>query len=186
MPWEWDIDPKEAPPSRGAFCYGAGDAPLAKLHAWPYRSLPKRGFVAVIGAAYLLLLVPVSAFVGTSALWWLLLPGLAAIWALWWFIQKSYRDGEIIEELSLWADHIRLERHGPHGQVQTWEANPHWVSLHLHKGDKPVVNYLTLKGNGREVELGAFLAENERPALHEALARALALAARFAGPDQGT
>jgi uncharacterized membrane protein len=32
-----------------------------------------------------------------------------------------------------------------------------------------VPNYLTLKGEGREVELGAFLSEEERVALHAAL-----------------
>jgi uncharacterized membrane protein len=183
MPWEWDIDPQEAPASSGASAYGApsdarhsfeaGDAPLARLHAWPYRSLPKRGFALTIGAAYVLLLIPISGFIGTLAMWWLLIPGLAAIWALKYFIEKSYRDGEILEELTLWRDHIRLDRHGPRGRHQHWEANPYWVTLHQHRGTKPVKHYLTLKGNNREVELGAFLHEDERPALHDALAPVL-------------
>lgn len=176
MPWEWDIDPQEAPASPGAFSYGAGEAPLAKLHAWPYRSLPRRGFALVIGAAYFVLLIPVLAFLGTHALWWLLLPGLAGILALWWFIEKSYRDGEILEELSLWRDHVKLERHGPGARHQHWEANPYWVTLHMHPDSGPVKNYITLKGAGREVELGAFLSEDERPALRDAVERALASA----------
>ena len=41
----------------------------------------------------------------------------------------------------------------------------------LHETGGPVPNYLTLKGDGREVELGAFLSEEERIALREDLGR---------------
>jgi uncharacterized membrane protein len=36
-----------------------------------------------------------------------------------------------------------------------------------------VPQYLTLRGNGREVELGAFLSEDERVSLREELRKAL-------------
>ena len=135
-------------------------------------ALPKRGAAAAIGGAYALFLIPISAFVGTSAVWWLLIPGLIAIYGLWWFIDRSYKDGEILETLELWPDHIRLTRDGPHKAHALWEANPYWVSVHL-RGDGPVPAYLTLKGNGREVELGRFLTENERRALHSDITLAL-------------
>lgn len=175
MPYEWDkpLSTAPAPDAPGA---AEGAAPIATLHAWPFRSLPKRGFAFVIGMAYVLMLVPVGAFVGTLAVWWLLVPGLAAIAALYWFIGKSYRDGEILEELEIWPDLIRLTRHGPHGRHAQWEANPYWTTLTLHPKGGPVPDYVTLKGGGREVEIGAFLSDAERPALHEELARALVLA----------
>ncbi len=170
MPWEWEIRPEKAPAAPGAFSHEAGDGPLAAMHLWPYRSLPRRGFVAVIGVAFLLFLVPLLAFVGTSSLWWILPPAMGALWLLWFFIEKSYRDGEILEELRLWSDHIRLTRHGPHGRHHEWEANPYWVSVHLYRTGGPVENYVTLKGNNREVELGAFLSEDERPQLYREIA----------------
>lgn len=175
MPWEWDKRLTEAPLD-GAPGHAEGAEPLARLQAWPYRSLPKRGFVFIIGMGFVATLIPVLAFIGTVFLWWLLVPGLAALAALWWFIDKSYRDGEILEELEIWPDHMRLERHGPHGRHAHWEANPYWATAHIHRTGGPVKNYITLKGNGREVELGAFLSEDERPQLFEDLERTLVLA----------
>jgi uncharacterized membrane protein len=175
MPYEWDKPLSETPESV-APGHADGAAPVARLHAWPFRSLPKRGFAFVIGLAYILLLIPLSAFVGTLAVWWLLAPGLTVIAGLYWFIAKSYRDGEILEELEIWPDLIRLTRHGPHGAHASWEANPYWVTLQLHPKGGPVPNYVTLKGSGREVEIGAFLSDAERPQLHAELERALAYA----------
>jgi uncharacterized membrane protein len=40
--------------------------------------------------------------------------------------------------------------------------------------DGPVENYLTLRGAGREVEIGRFLTPEERVSLHEELELALA------------
>jgi len=43
----------------------------------------------------------------------------------------------------------------------------------MHEGGGPVAHYITLKGGGREVEIGAFLSEDERKTLHGELADAL-------------
>jgi len=175
MPYEWN-PPLSAAPPLDAPGHADGAPPIAELHLWPYRSLPKRGFAFLIGMAYVLLLIPVSAFIGTVAIWWLLIPGLIAIAGLWWFIEKSFRDAEILEELEIWPDHIRLTRHGPHKAYAEWEANPYWVTVEMHHRGGPVIDYLTLKGGPREVEIGAFLHESERPALRDEIARALVLA----------
>ena len=184
MPYEWDIEPREAPVNAGAFAFADGK-PFARLHLWPYRSLPKRGFVWVLGGTFAAFLIPLLAFIGSAVLWGLLPFAMGALALLWFFIDKSYRDGEILEELTIWSDHIRLTRSGPHGAHHDWQANPYWVTLHLHKSAGPVVDYLTLKGghdtNGREVELGAFLDEKERPALYRELIPVLALSKSSGG-----
>lgn len=156
MPYEW-VQP-DGP-----------DAPKAELHLWPYRSLPRRGFVWIMAMGFGMMLLPLLGVVGTMALWGLLPFGLTTLGALWFFIEKSYKDGEILEELCIWSDHMILTRHGPRGGLQEWEANPYWVSIQLHKSGGPVPYYVTLKGNGREVEIGAFLSEDERPRLHTEL-----------------
>lgn len=175
MPYEWLIEPKQAPEQSGASF--TGDAPRARLHLWPFRSLPKRGFVWVIAVTAALISLPLFPVMGTPILWGLLPFLLLAVWGLWFALQRSYRDGEVVEDLTIWPDRVTLVRHGPHGQRQEWQANPHWVRLTLYETGGPVPNYLTLRGNGREVEIGAFLSEDERLALIHDLRRALEHAA---------
>lgn len=150
MPYEW------LPPQDDA----------QHLHLWPHRSLTQRGFVWFVGATAGLIGLPLFGVLGSPVLWALLPFLLAAVWAIWYALRKNGRDRDIVEDITLAADRITLVRHGPKGQRQAWEANPYWVRVTLHATGGPVPNYLTLKGEGREVELGAFLSEEERVALH--------------------
>jgi uncharacterized membrane protein len=147
-----------------------------RLHLWPHRSLTQRGFVWFIGLTAALIAVPLMGILGSPVLWALLPFLLVTIWAIWFALRKNGRDRDIVEELRLSRGRITLVRHGPKGRRQDWEANPYWLRVTLHQTGGPVPNYLTLKGEGREVELGAFLSEEERIALHrELLSRVAAL-----------
>ena len=177
MPFEWVGTNGEAPEISGASLHSAGGLPLARLHLWPHRSLPKRGFVAFIGITFALVLVPLSAVIGTPILWGLLpfvLGTLALTWAL---LAKSYRDGEILEDLELWSDRVSLTRTPRRGAPRHWEANPYWTEVRIYPEGGPVPQYLTLKGAGREVEIGAFLSPEEREALYPEIGRLIARAA---------
>ncbi|MFP4044569.1 MAG: DUF2244 domain-containing protein, partial [Rhodosalinus sp.] len=66
----------------------------------------------------------------------------------------------------------------PRGPLQEWECNPHWIRVELHARGGPVPNYVTLRGSGREVEIGAFLSEDERKALYGDLRARLNAACR--------
>ena len=149
MPYEW------LPP----------DGDEDRLHLWPHRSLNQRGFVWFIGATAALIAVPLIGILGSPVLWALLPFLLGTIWAIWFALRKNGRDRDVVEDLRLSSDRITLVRHGPKGRRQDWEANPYWLRITLHETGGPVPNYLTLKGDGREVELGAFLSEDERIAL---------------------
>lgn len=153
-----------------------------RLQLWPYRSLPRRGMVWFIGATALLTALPLGVLVGTPVLWGLLPFEVLAIAAIWVALERSFRDGEILETLTLAADHLTLTRHGPRRQHAEWQANGHWVRVALHPHGGPVPNYLTLQGGSREVELGAFLSEGERLSLLEDLRKALALLKKPAIP----
>ena len=144
-----------------------------ELHLWPYRSLPRRGMVWFLGLTAALLGLPALVLIGSPVLWGLLPFLLGTIWAIWAALNRSFRDGEIVEVLHLSPDTATLTRHGPRGRRQDWQANPHWVQVTLHATGGPVPNYLTLRGAGREVELGAFLTQGERASLERELRRAL-------------
>lgn len=171
MPFEWVKGPQEAPETSGAFC--RQDEPLAELHLWPYRSLPRRGFVNFVAITAALITLPLLAVLGTPVLWGLLPFVAGALGLMYLMLQRSYRDGELLEELTLWPDRVALVRHNPRGPRQEWQANPWWVRVSLHEKAGPVENYITLKGEGREVEIGAFLSPEERLELFADLQRHL-------------
>ncbi|SIS76839.1 DUF2244 domain-containing protein [Paracoccus saliphilus] len=162
MPYEWQ---DTAPEDSGAVSH--------RLVLWPYRSLPRRGFVWFIGATAALMALPLAALLGTSALWGLLPFALVAIWAIWTALQRSYRSGEIREELRLNRDMLELWRHDPGRADRQWQTNPYWVRVSLWD-DGPVEEYLTLTDGRREIELGAFLTPEERRELCNEINRQLA------------
>lgn len=177
MPVEWVGTTSGAPEISGASLHSTGAPPLARLHLWPHRSLPKRGFVAFIGITFALVLVPLGAVIGTPILWGLLPFVLGTLALTWGLLAKSYRDGEILEEFELWSDRVSLTRTPRRGPVQRWDANPYWTEVRIYPDGGPVPQYLTLKGGGREVEIGAFLSPEEREALHPVIQRLIAAAA---------
>jgi uncharacterized membrane protein len=145
-----------------------------RLRLWPHRSLPRRGFVWFIAITAALLCLPLIALLGSVLLWALLPFPLAAIAAIWFALEHSYKTGTLTEVLTLTPTTVTLERHNPSAPDQSWQANPHWVRLTLHREGGPVPHYLTLTGNNREVELGAFLSPEERQQLYAALQDILA------------
>jgi len=176
MPFERQIyHEREASEHSGAFCFAhATDAPFYQLSLWPYRSLSRRGFVWFIGLTAGLISIPLLALLGSKYLWFML-PFLAtAVAMIWYFIERSYKDGMILETLTIWSDHMELTRQNPRGEPQHWQANPYWVDVKMHPKSGPVENYITLRGNGREVEIGAFLSVDERKILLSELQDVLA------------
>ncbi|WP_309668029.1 DUF2244 domain-containing protein [Tabrizicola sp.] len=146
--------------------------PETRLRLWPHRSLTRQGFVWFIGATAALIALPLAGLIGNPALWVLLPFLILAVTAVWLALTRNDRDARIVEDLVLTPDLITLTRTSAKGR-QDWQANPYWVRLTLHETGGPVPNYLTLRGNDREVELGAFLSEEERITLRADLATAL-------------
>lgn len=160
MPYHWNETP--------------GTHSAQRLTLWPHCSLPPQGFVFFVGATCTLLLLPLLPLLGTVVLWGLLPFLLGAVTLLWWALRKNQRDRAIREELVLAPGHVHLHRHNPRGAPQEWECNSYWAQVTMHPSGGPVPKYVTLKGNGREVEIGAFLSEEERESLYSELQSRLA------------
>lgn len=174
MTVHWDTHPDKAPVQTGAFLHGEGAAPALHAILTPHRSLPPEGFAWVISVAFVLLLIPTIPLLGTPALWGMLPFLMGAVWLLWSFLRRNYRDGQLTEELSLWSDRIEIRRTDPDGKVRDWSADPYWVKCELHPTGGPVEDYVTLTGSGRTIELGAFLSAEERRELYGQLQPILA------------
>jgi uncharacterized membrane protein len=144
-----------------------------KLTLWPHRSLTRRGFAAFIGATALLFALPLLATLGNAALWFILAPAALVVWAIWAAIVRNSREGARGEVLTLTRDRLTLV-HALTTPPLTWGTNPYWVRVRIHPEGGPVPDYLTLAGDGRDVELGAFLSPGERKVLAAELRAALA------------
>ena len=176
MPFERQIyNDTGASDFSGASCFVYGqDAPFYQLSLWPYRSLSRRGFVWFIAMTAGLISIPLLALLGSAYLW-VMLPFLAAaVGAVWYFLERSYTDGSTLETLTIWSDHMTLSRQNPRSAPQHWAANPFWVRVKMHPKSGPVENYITLRGDNRNVEIGAFLSVAERQALYAELQSVLA------------
>lgn len=158
MPYNWTHPPGSKTP---------------ELHLWPHQSLPPKGFAGFVLATSLMLSLPLFAVLGTVALWGVLPFLVLAFWGLWTALGRSRKNAQILEVLTLSGTHAHLVRHNPRGGIQEWDSNRYWVVPRLHQRGGPVPNYVTLKGEGREVEIGAFLSEEERLALYDELNRTL-------------
>lgn len=148
------------------------DPPNFSLTIWPNRSMPIHGFQKIILFTAAMLALPLLPLLGTPVGWALLPFLLGALLLLWFFIRLNYKDGTLHEKLNIWDDLITVERIDPKGNSNRWHANPFWVRTEIY-ADGKVQNYLTLKGNGREIELGAFLSPEERVSLRDDIDRAL-------------
>jgi len=144
-----------------------------RLCLWPHRSLPRRGFAAFILATFALITVPLYPLLGTVVLWGLLPFLLLAVAGIWWGLERSYRDGALREELTIDPEEVHLRRTDPRGATKDWQCQSYWARARMHVTGGPVPHYVTLGGRGREVEIGAFLSEDERKALYGELTEAL-------------
>lgn len=160
MPYHWS-----APP------LGAQDN--ITLTLWPHRSLPRRGFAGFLLATFVLICIPLLPLLGTAVLWGMLPFLLLAVGAIWWALEATYRSARLSEVLTLGPDEVHLRRVEAKGEAREWQCNRYWTRVAMHVTGGPVAHYVTLAGNGREVEIGAFLSEDERKALYADLCRAL-------------
>lgn len=122
-----------------------------------------------MGATSLFITLPLLPLLGSLALWGLLPFLVLAMSGMWWALRRSHRDNQILEVLELGPEDAQLTRLTPKGAPQNWRCNRYWATVELHENGGPVPNYVTLRGSGREVEIGAFLSEDERRTLYHEL-----------------
>lgn len=144
-----------------------------ELHLWPHQSLKAAGFVGFMAGTFALVSLPLLMALGSAVLWGILPFVLLTLGGMWVALSRNQRNAQIIEVLTLTGDRAHLVRRDPGGQVHEWDCNRYWATPELHPLGGPVPHYVTLRGCGRTVEIGAFLSEEERVALYDELKRTL-------------
>ena len=139
---------------------------IATVELWPYNSLKPKGFVLFLGITFALISIPLFNVLGTKVFWGLFPFLFVTVTGVWFALRKSLNDRQILEQLTLSKEEIILVRQDPSGEQRQWVCSPYWARLKMYDKDGPVSNYITLTGNGREVELGSFLDEEERKNLY--------------------
>ena len=155
MPYDW-IEQQQKQTSR-------------TIKLWPHNSLPANGFAGFILATFTLITLPLYTLIGTPVFWALLPFLMITLVVIWVALRQNYFNRHILERLTLNSESIELVRQNPSGDIQSWSCNGYWAKVELYTKGGPVPNYVTLSGNGREVEIGAFLSEDERKALYDDL-----------------
>ncbi|WP_293575772.1 DUF2244 domain-containing protein [Phaeobacter sp.] len=142
--------------------------PVQEMHLWPHQSLPPEGYARFILLFAALITIPIIPLLGSLVLWGVLPFVAGIVFAVKWALDRSRKDRQIIEVLRLDGEEAHLERVDKTG-TQSWRCNRYWTKVEMHQADGPVPHYVTLRGSGREVEIGAFLSEEERLALYDDL-----------------
>lgn len=166
MPYNWTSSPSATPNS-------ADMISDHELRLWPHNSLPPRGAAAFVLTLFTLAIIPLLGLLGSVMLWGLLPFILLMVAGSWYALELNYRQRQIVEVLTLTNTTAQLIRQNPGGHQQEWDCNRYWVRAEMHEKGGPVPYYVTLKGAGREVEIGSFLSEDERKALYDELVRKL-------------
>ena len=150
-----------------------GVGKVTTIELWPYNSLKPKGFAFFVGATFALIALPLFNVLGTKVFWGLFPFLFLTFIGIWFALRKSLRDRQILEQLTLYKDELVLIRQDPNGEQKEWVCSTYWSKLRMYDKEGPVTNYITLSGNGREVELGSFLGEDERKELFHELNRLL-------------
>lgn len=157
MPYRWTTAPSD---------------PVQEMRLWPHESLSARGMAGFVLATFILILIPTLPLLGSVVLWGLLPFLLLAVWGIYFALKRNHRARQIVEVLTIDRDTARLTRTDPGGAHREWDCNRYWTTVSKYDDRGPVPHYVTLSGMGREVEIGAFLSEEERVALFDDLVRA--------------
>ena len=160
MPYRWSV-------------YNKDHKETQILELWPHNSLSKNGFATFIIITFILTLFPLIALSGTILFWWLLPFMMLALWTIWVALRQSYKNNEIFERLSFDTEMLKLIQTTSSGKNKSWSCAGYWSRVNLYTSEGPIPFYVTLKGNGREVEIGAFLSEGERKSLYHELLKNL-------------
>ena len=144
-----------------------------EMTLWPHRSFKVDNVKFLLGSISFGLILPILPFLGSIVGTFILMFSIFTLALFGSLFIKSYSAETIKEIVKISPREISITRFGANGEKKFWKANNYWVKVNLYPNGQIVENYLTLVGNNREVELGAYLSPNERVQVREKIENAL-------------
>jgi len=143
----------------------------------PHRSLPQRGFLA--------LMVLLAVLWGGAGLYFMSLGawpvfgffGLDFI-LIWWLFSRNYKEGFACEEVSITRQELILQKTSPRGEESVYSFNPFWTKFYIAKSEGVGIVKMELASKSERVSLGGFLNPDDRESFAKAFTLALATAKR--------
>jgi uncharacterized membrane protein len=153
----------------------AEEAPIFSARLSPYRSLSPAGFnllmMTIVGLSFFTGLAfwlmgawPVVGFMGLDIL------------LIQFAFRMSYRQARAFEEVEVTRSALTVRKVSPSGRSREYGFNPYWARLVVDRYPDRLISRLSIASHGRELDIGKFLAPNERESFAEAFSAALAKA----------
>jgi uncharacterized membrane protein len=140
----------------------------------PYRSLGRKGFIALMAVLIGLNFVAGTAFYLLGA--WPIAPFLGLDVALvWWAFRKNYSDALREERIEVTVHELILRRFDHDKQREELRFTRPWVKVELEEDkDRDLIGRLFLRFRGERTEIGRFLGAHDRKEVAALLRGALA------------
>ena len=153
------------------------ESPLFAALLTPHRSLSPSAIRWVIAFTALMASIPGIAFFAMGAWPVVGLMGLDVI-LLTWALTASYTDKDAFEEITLWPDALEIRNVSKTGKETNFSLNPFMVRFSVSRDDEARITALKIVARDTEIEIGRFLAPDDKanfaavfaPALHRAKA----------------
>jgi len=146
--------------------------PLFVAKLTPHRSLGQRGFGVVMAIVAVAATIPAITFYSLGA-WPIVgfvgLDVALIVWAMW----ASLKEGKRYEVVTLWRDQLELKQVDGVGKETLLRFNPGLVKLVVDRDFNERTTALHLRTRDRDVELGAFLNQDEKSSFSKAFGTAL-------------
>lgn len=148
----------------------AGKEPFRALLT-PHRSLPPKGFLALMVALAAVSFITGVVFLSIGA--WPVFGffGLDVL-IIYVAFRLNYRSGRQHEAIEITADHLHLVRVQPSGKAERFTFNPYWTRVQLDEGHDGRTA-LSLRHHDRVLPFGSFLNDDERREVAAMLRQAL-------------
>lgn len=147
----------------------------------PYRSLSRKGFVALMTLVGVVSFVAGMIFLIAGA--WPVFGffGLDAV-LIYWAFKANYRAAAEYEQVMVTPSALRVRKVSAKGVTREWTLNPLWTRLERETHPEFGVLRLSLASRGRHLSIGGFLSPGEKDSFSVALMAALGEARR--GPTR--